>query len=414
MKTKCLIVGGGFTGLYLSSIIQDSMVVDEAPAFGGLLKDFRPNSGRFVFDIGGHVYTTKDDELRGIMLDSDARFFPERKAFFDFSKRVPYPLQYNAEMLGIQVTTNPMKRYEMLSSLLRHEFGDDLYEKVLKPFNHRVWSTIPEMMSADWTVGRVALMSEKEERWGSNSSFYYAMGKDLISTMEFRSSVKGTVKMRRAKIVSINIDRKEVLLRSESGWEEVIQYETLIDTTGMVLDMTGVHLPFNKVITIGVGLNMKIDDDFHWWYNGINGSPIHRVTLLSRYHEGLAPFGADSLLVEIPVPYGKQMDIFPNDVVDLLRKAKFPHSIGSRDIEEISMLETKGYPIPVLGHRTKIANVRRSMAPHGVFLAGRWGAHGYYNLDHIIKDASETARAIRDGVTDDYLWANYYYKERRT
>src|SRR5262245_34830349 len=188
---KNLIIGGGFAGLYLASILDDAYLIEENPEVGGLIKHFKTE--RFTFDVGGHVYTTKDDKLSKILLESGAQFFPERKAYFDFSRRVEYPLQYNADKLGIKVEPDhPRDNYPSFGSLLMREFGHELYEKVFKPFNERVWSTSLAAMDTDWVTGRVALMKDKSKDWGPNSAFYYARGDSIINTMIERANRKGT------------------------------------------------------------------------------------------------------------------------------------------------------------------------------------------------------------------------------
>jgi protoporphyrinogen oxidase len=166
-------------------------------------------------------------------------------------------------------------------------------------------------------------------------------------------------------------------------------------------------------LSIGIGLNRPLGDDFHWWYNGVdNDSPIHRVTLLSRYNDKMAPKGTDSLLIEIPEPIETPFDLQQTHILDLLKEAKFPHHIEDRDVETIAVLRTKGYPIPSIGHRAKVAWARDKLVDVGVYLAGRWGAHEYLNLDHIIKGAESVAQAIMFGPSDDYYWSNWYYNEK--
>lgn len=419
MKTKNLIIGGGFAGLYLAAILNEAVLVEATPSVGGLLQGFKSKSGNFTFDVGGHVYTTKDAALAALMSGSDAVKFDERKAYFDYVKKVPYPLQYFADQIGIPVCPSPKDYYPSFGSMLHHEFGKEFYEKVLKPFNQRVWSTNPNAMDTDWVMGRVPLMKDIQSFWGPNSSFYYARGEDIL---EFLLNRMTEVKIYTDTWVT-KVDKPNkiayVECREPAVYKGIIEYENLFDTSGLLLSSM-VQLPHNYVTSIGIGLNKKIDEDFHWWYNGINASPIHRITLLSRYHPKMAPSGCDSLLLEIPRrswmnegSYVEQKgEAKTSGVLSILRDAGFLF-IDEKDVEETIVIESKGYPIPVIGHRAKVAKARRKMEKQSIFLVGRWGAHGYYNLDHVIRDAHQARLSSLGMESEDYYWANYYYKQQR-
>lgn len=421
MRVKNLIVGGGFAGLYLASLLEDAVIVEASPHLGGLLRGFKSPSGEFTFDVGGHVYTTKDELLTKFMRESRATYVKERKAYFDFKRKVGYPLQYHANQLGIEVKPNPLPSYVTLDSLLRHEFGHELYERVLRPFNRRVWSTDPSAMSSDWVMGRVAPMKDKTPNWGPNGSFYYAMGGDILETL--RKQITETKVYTSTWLDSIDYEGKVASVRctEEGGYSGGIRYEYVYDTSGLLLNRAGYKLPHNDVLTLGVALDKRVQEDFHWWYNGTdNKSPVHRVTLLSRYHEALAPKGCDSLLIEIPhgsLDGSVQIETLSQKywafgVMSILREANF-NLIEQKDILEVVVIKSKGYPIPILGHRDRVAHARANLIKHKAFLVGRWGAHGYYNLDHIMKDAYHAVQASKGVLTQEYVWANYYYHEQR-
>jgi protoporphyrinogen oxidase len=416
-RYKNLIIGGGFSGLYLLSKLDDALLIERAERLGGLLTGF--TAGRFTFDVGGHVYTTSSDALNAIMSKSGGIHFPQRKAFYDYERMVPFPIQYNADQLGIDIYPNPQPPYESLGALLIAEFGGNFYRRVMGPFNRRVWSTSPFAMDADWISGRVALMKDKKEKWGTNASFTYAPGNNIISTLIHQAKMNGGKFWTNSDISFIDEVNKQV---SFHNTHDVIKYENLYDTTGLMLERLefSTMLPHNNVITIGIGLKRKIYLDFHWWYNSVNNtSPIHRITLLSRYHPSLAPEGCDSLLIEIPtsadetrgMKHINMKNLGAYGVIAMLEQAKFPTTFVERDVEEVTYIRSKGYPIPIKNHRNIVAEARRQALCKNIQLVGRWGAHGYYNLDHLILDAEAAINAANGIAVDDYLRANYYYKE---
>lgn len=417
-KVKNLILGGGFSGLYLLSTLDDALLIEKSPRLGGLLVGTR--SGEFTFDMGGHVYTTSNVKLNKILTESRAIVHESRKAYFDYELKVGYPIQYDADKLGIEIKPQPQISYSSLGELLVGEFGWEFYNRVIGPFNRRVWSTDPWNMSAEWITGRVALMKEKNEKWGSNASFAYAPGNDIIGTMMRHIEARHGEYWLNTVVDHIDPENKEVGLVDGN----IIQYQYLYDTTGLVLKRLKVDnmLPHNDVVTIGIGLNKKLDLDFHWWYNGVNNqSPIHRITMLSRYHPNVAPDYGDSLILEIPTQAANlrgvtsiaMRDLGAHGALALLRLARFPAYIKESDVAEVTYIRSQGYPIPIRGHRKVVAAARMAALEQNMFLIGRWGAHGYYNLEHLIADA-DAAIAVANGENSrDYRWANYYYKEKR-
>jgi protoporphyrinogen oxidase len=423
MKVKNLIIGAGFAGLTAGYYADDALIIEASPYLGGLLRGFKSPSGDYTFDVGGHVYTTKDAELSFLLKNADAKFFGERKAYFDYKHKYGYPIQYD-DNVGIPIFTSEKDGVSKnLERLLIKEFGHEFYESILRPFNKRVWSTEPDKMDIDWIVGRVPLMQNKSRNWGPNGSFYYAKGEDILEAVLERcasfdvrvfTNTWATIFDYEAKRVYVNCEAPAVY----KGW---IEYENLFDTTGKVLE-SKVKLPHNNILTVGIGLKRRIKEDFHWWYNGTdNQSPVHRITLLSRYHDGMAPKGSDSLLIEMPqkaITSQPTIETSSNkamgaSIVALLRAANFD-LISPEDVTEVMSIYSKGYPIPVVGHRAKVAYARKQFMEKNVYLIGRWGAHGYYNLDHIMKDVGAANLAsMGAGDNEDYFWANYYYEEKR-
>lgn len=419
MHIDTLIIGGGAAGLYAASLFRGAAILEESDEMLGLLNSITGLNADFLYDIGGHVYTTKDSTLNALFLNADKTIFNERRAYFDFQKRVPYPLQYNlSEYYGVEPhVSNEVDSKPSLAHFLEHNFGPEVFTRFLEPFNSRVWSTPPHKMACDWVQGRVALMKDKSASWGSNSSFMYVPAFEILKTLYASAINNGSKVLTGMHVTAIDAKNKRVYVNGTvfHGW---ITYNLLIDTSGFALKaINDFTLPINYVTTIGVGLNTILDDDFHWWYNGVNNeSPIHRITLLSRYHPVLAPEGCDSLLIEIPKMIATKTApaVASNEYVrNILESAHFPHTILDSDILDATVFTTKGYPIPILGHREIVAHSRMKGLQNDILMVGRWGAHGYYNLDHILADVQSAFDAYMHPNTeaeDAYYSAKFYYK----
>lgn len=414
MKTKNLIVGAGFTGLALAAKLDDYLIVSQN--VGGLIRSFEQDG--YSFDIGGHVYTTNDPDLNEIMNLAGAVKHENRQAFFISSENgewIPYPVQESIDKLGIKFAPEQIDDPKSFADFIIKTFGAEFYNEFMRPFNRRVWSTDPADMDFDWISGRVQLPSEKKKNWGPNASFSYARGIDIVNTLmldvDENNMLVGTLDF-------VDIECKRAFFTDQNHSQFEVEYDNLYCTTPYFVQ----SLMRNRVISIGVGLNHRLPMNFHWVYAPFT-SPVHRVTLISRYEEWNAPAGCDSLLLEVPFdPYhGKSIDNVrkllrsnisqydkAQDTIDLLKSAGFP-SIGVDDIATLWVNDSVGYPVPTIGSRKFVADKKLNLLHHDIFLVGRWGEHLYANLDHLLKSINATLNCKDDVM--NYLYSSWYYKK---
>ena len=420
-SARTIIIGGGLSGLALAARIPNSLLISESEIGGLILNTVKDG---FSFDFGGHVYTTTDDRINNIMSEiPEASYHKERKAFFTLDKKVPFPVQDNAHQLGLVVEPHLIQNAKFLdvknfSDYSNMVLGEEFTQGFMRPFNERVWSTSMEDMDFDWTMGRVKAPSASRTNWGMNSSFWYATGHQIAYRMYIRAIGNGTTFVS-GEVVDINLEGHRITAKIAG---EVVEYTytQLFDTAGIFNKQ-----PTNMVLSIGVGLDSKIDYDFDWTYLKF-GQSAHRVTLLSRYAEGLTPHPwQDSLLFEVPFTHSNARSMSA-DIKKLTSSAangseklfikKFMLSTGFSDAEKFDvktvwMNISRGYPIPVVGHRVKTRMVKRALLSKDVFLCGRWGAHGYYNFQHILDDADAAVAAANNHHLSPYLTGSFYYKE---
>jgi protoporphyrinogen oxidase len=414
-KTQTLIIGTGFSGLLMAGRLKDAMVVSLEEKPGGLIRNTEVEG--FSFDYGGHVYTTADPNVTALMEKIPHKRHETRKAFFDFEHMVPFPVQDNAYMLGLEVTPGlpseepPSNLYEYSSTILGRQFTDGF----MKPFNERVWTVPMTKMAFDWTQGRIKLPSENKN-WGMNSSFFYAKGEDIVAPL-FKDAQENGARFIKDELLYVNAKAKLAVFKNMQ-----VKYEKLVMTSHTALK----ELATNQVLTIGVGLDHKIDDDFHWVYPKF-GQEIHRITLLSRYNEGLAPEGCDSLLLEIPFRTINQLTFEAAAITELSPFEDQTHELVKLLLTKAGMKNanklqprvtwsaiTPGYPIPVLYHREYVTLVKNGVLDYDIYLAGRWGAHGYYNLQHLYAEADAVMECLNGGNAENYIFTNFYYPEKRS
>lgn len=414
IKRKNIIIGGGFTGMLLASRLEDVTMISRD--MGGLISTYQ--KGGFTFDDGGHVYSAKHDQLSKLMRQAGGVLHEERKAFYlpkkNLDQFVEYPVQANAKQINIDVCPDyNFTDYKNFYELSRFNFGQAFTEQFLEPFNHRVWSTPMSQMDVDWIDGRVQRVTEKNVNWGSNSSFWYAQGNDIIDVLQEKAGPQ--LEYIEGYVHHIDVEGKAVHYNKGHETHD-IEYENLFVTTPY-------FLPFhrrNRILTIGIGLNKRLPLDFHWLYNNLSFR-VHRTTLLSRYHPKNAPEGCDSLLMEIPYyPHGFEQSKAvrlqqwleaqnPRTAgYQMICEAGLRDAVEMNDIEVLWTHNSPGYPVPTLGSRREVAVIKTLLMPKQIYLLGRFGNHLYANLEHLYSEVDSVLESTVDA--ENYVYSRHYYK----
>jgi hypothetical protein len=141
----------------------------------------------------------------------------------------------------------------------------------------------------------------------------------------------------------------------------------------------------------------------------------------------MAPSDKDSFLVEFPYRGDKRtmppaiaavllqsrdnqtpqnMEVNRNVATSAWR-ATFGEQLHYSDIAVVTVGDTLGYPIPTVGIRNTVAEVKRRLMDKQVYCAGRWGSWGYFNLPHCFNDADAAYWAESDMIR--YLYSTFYY-----
>lgn len=421
LRAENVIIGSGVTGLYLASKMPNALIISKENGNGGLIATTHIDG--FNFDYGGHVYTTAHETTRALMIAANGVLHPERKAFYDVKKLVPFPAQDHSERLGLDIT--PGKGYRRQPGLLGHmlrEFGVDFTEGFLDPFNRRVWTTDASEMDNDWVVGRMKAKSETPKQWGMNANFYYAKGSEITDVL-LQGAYNNGVGFLAGEVVKIDYSERIIHFFDSAGTLcELIVDDIIVDTTGLF----NRDLRSNNVLSIGIGLTHQLRaHDFHWIYPNLS-SIVHRVTLLSRYADGMAPNGCDSLLLEIPyigaegihAAMASLLGIFSEDAASrnasaaaLLKNAGFKDKFG---ISTVWAAATRGYPVQTIGVRKAVSKRKHSLAQEGVYMLGRWGSHGYFNLQHIFDEVDHFINFLDTNKGgENYFDSAFYYPRQK-
>jgi protoporphyrinogen oxidase len=172
---------GGLCAAYvLSKAGMPAVVLERAPFVGGLARTIRRQTphGEFKFDIGGHRWFTKNDELNDLFREvvADELLWVNRisRIYFD-GRYVDYPLKISNALKAIgPITaaramadygrTRAQRRFRpqpivSMEDAYIDQFGPTLYKLFFQRYSEKVWGLPCDQMSGDWVSQRSKGMS---------------------------------------------------------------------------------------------------------------------------------------------------------------------------------------------------------------------------------------------------------------
>jgi protoporphyrinogen oxidase len=441
---------GGLCSAYvLSKAGVPTTVVEKAPFVGGLARTIRHQTkhGEFRFDIGGHRWFTKNDELNEIFREvvGEELLWVDRisRIYFD-GRYVDYPLKVSNALkaVGPVLSAKAMADYgrTRIEQKLRptpvvsmedayiNQFGRTLYELFFQRYSEKVWGLPCDQMSGDWVTQRSkgmslvtavkdAIVPSRGKVVSLIDNFMYpryGFGRfsermaDAITamgnTIELGSGVE-TVHREGNRVTGVTLGTPEGPRRVEAA-----NYISSIPLTVLakivepaapdhVIEAAN-QLTFRNVITVNVMLKKKNVTHDTWLY-------VHdRNILFGRFHEpknwsaDMVPGGDyTSLVVEYFCSFG---DSIWNMTEEELVEQTVRHLVD--DLHFISPDEVIGgftvrapraYPSYVIGYEKHLETVKDFVySLENIQIIGRYGTFRYNNTDHSIETGLLAAKNI--------------------
>ncbi|MEA2529166.1 MAG: hypothetical protein QOG89_810, partial [Thermomicrobiales bacterium] len=179
-----LIMGAGPGGLCSAYVLSKAgvpaIVVEKAPFVGGLARTIKRQTehGEFKFDIGGHRWFTKNDELNDLFKEvvAEELLWVNRisRIYFD-GRYVDYPLKISNALKSMGPVTSGRAMADYGLTRVKHrvkpepivsmedayvdQFGPTLYKLFFQRYSEKVWGLPCDQLSGDWVTQRSKGMS---------------------------------------------------------------------------------------------------------------------------------------------------------------------------------------------------------------------------------------------------------------
>ena len=404
----------------------------------------------FRFDIGGHRFFTKSNDVRElwhqILPPEDWLRVRRLSRIYYRGKFFDYPLKpLNAlSNLGLIETSMCIASYARARAFPRHDersfedwvinrFGTRLYRIFFKTYTEKVWGVPSTQISADWAAQRIKGLSlttsVKNALFPQKRSGRSGVIKTLIDQFEYPKFGPGMMWERAAQHVQsrgaslhmgtrveaiVHRDGRVVEVRAARGDEKTAFSGTDFISSIPIRDLVNMldptppleilqaadALSYRDFLTVVLVVNR--DDLFpdNWIYVHEPSVKLGRIQNFKNWSPHMVPDPSKtSLGLEYFCYQGDELWEMPDrDLIELgTRELAKLGLCRSTEIEDGTVVRMpKAYPVYDEHYQQHIATIREYLQAHSsnLQLVGRNGMHKYNNQDHSMMTALLAARNV--------------------
>jgi protoporphyrinogen oxidase len=333
MAKRIAILGGGLTGLVLANLLQkryDVTVFEKDEISGGLCRSF--NFDNFIFDIGGHIIFSKDQQVLDFMLQTIGlqNLYKKsgRDAIIYKGKVVNYPFETDLARLGKveafeclrDYFLNDFKNPSDFQEWLYFTFGKALADKYLIPYNRKIWKIEPKDLDMNW-VARIpkpdpaemikSCIGLKFDTKFDRKYFYYPKSGGIQTLTDKLTKGINNIRLN-SEITRLKRDGKfwQVCINKATDHEfddiiSTIPIFHLINAVGSPPEKVNsalTKLRYNSIALVCLGLEVNKITGKTALYFPEEGFLPNRVCFMNNFSPNNAPSGQNAVIGEITFP----------------------------------------------------------------------------------------------------------------
>jgi protoporphyrinogen oxidase len=454
-ENQVVIIGGGPAGLTaayeLAKLDHHPIVLEKDDKVGGLART--ENYKGFSFDMGGHRFFTKVDEVKKMwreILGEDFLHRPRLSRIYYNGKFFDYPLKPINALFGLGIWESilialsyarwrlfPCRQEDSFEQWVTNRFGRRLFRTFFKSYTEKVWGISCSELKAEWAAQRIKDLSLKTAILSM-----FVKPKQTIKTLidEFDYPRRGPGMMWNAVREKIENHGGEVRLntsvveihRNGRGIESVVVgcngHKETIRGTHFVSTMpvtefinrldppapTAVlsaaeKLKYRDFLTVCLIVNKADLFPDNWIYVHDPDVKVGRIQNFKNWSPDMVPDPAKtSLGLEYFCTEGDGLwNMSDADLIDLSKRELNHIGLASpADVEDGCVFRVpKAYPMYDSDYREYLDIVRDYVASlENYQTVGRNGLHRYNNQDHAMVTGMLSVRNIMFDEKND-LWS---------
>ena len=450
---RTIIMGAGPAGLCSAYVLSkagvQATVVEAAPFVGGLARTIKRQTehGEFKFDIGGHRWFTKNEELNELFREvvADELLWVNRisRIYFD-GKYVDYPLKIaNAlKAVGPVTAARAVADYGIVRAQQKvkptpvasmedayiNQYGRTLYKLFFQAYSEKVWGMTCDKLSGDWvsqrTKGMSLVTAIKDAIVPSGGKvvslidqFMYprfGFGRFSERMADAITAAGNDIRLKNG-VEKILLDGDRVTgiqVRTESG-SELLEGENFISSIPLTVLVKIMEpaapadvlkaadsLTFRDIITVNLMFKKRQVTHDTWLY-------VHdRNILFGRFHEpknwspDMVPGDEyTSLVIEYFCTKGDSIWNMSDEQLITQSVRHLVDDLGYVKPEEViggfTLRATKAYPVYDLDYQEPLEKMKNYIhSLKNLQFIGRGGSFRYNNTDHSIETGMLAAKNL--------------------
>lgn len=448
-----VIIGAGPAGLTAAYQLDkggvQSIILERANKVGGISRTETYKGYRF--DIGGHRFFTKVDEVQVIwneILGDDFIQVPRLSRIYYDGKFYDYPLSLFKTLINLGILRSFLvlisylkakwrkyqKRYLKRSSEIETFeewvidcFGERLYQIFFKTYTEKVWGIPCNQIRADWAAQRIQNMSLM--RAVLNALFGGQNAKSLIKTFDYPSLGPGMMWERCQEILeskgskthlntTVNRIQREgnhiksiEVQKGEHKWQ--ITGEQFISSMPVTMLLQKLEplppsyvleaargLKYRDFLIVSLVVNRKHLFPDNWLYIHSPEFKVGRIQNFKNWSPAMVPDPSKTCLgMEYFCTQGDELwDMSDHKLIELATQEISTLNLGVKfgDVEDgVVIRQQKAYPVYDGEYRQHLRVIQKYLESfENLQTVGRNGMHRYNNQDHSMLTALLAAKNI--------------------
>jgi protoporphyrinogen oxidase len=444
-----IVIGAGPAGLAaadrLAAAGVDVLVLEGQDRVGGLCRTV--SFAGATFDLGGHRFITKDDEVRQFVFElmgNDLEVRHRKSTIRLRGKNFAYPLDFKNLLLRMNPFTTARAGIDYLWAAARQKiapradvsfedwvvnrFGRALYDIYFGPYTAKLWGRPPREISADWAAQRISLLNlwdvlllllkiKKEQPKTYATQFHYPPGGigRIYERLAERAEAAGAEVRLGCRAAGIRRQGNSVTEVSylREGREESEVADFVISTAPLprLVEMikpapaealdAAARMEFRGLRFFNLVVNRPTITENTWIYIPEPEYFFFRVQDLRNWSPSLCPPGKCAVELEIACDArDEKWRMSDEDVKQVCMADLTAVDLDfAADVEAYgSSFDAYSYPIYDIGYKDRLRAVLGFVWPlDNLLTIGRGGLFRYNNMDHSIKMGLLAARHLVAG-----------------